>query len=80
MDERFQPPKPPPIRTIQEGFAPIKSTAFIDWLFRLAKYGCLIGATFCVQHALFVFAVVLVIAASTCDYFAQILLIRREVE
>ena len=80
MDNRFKPPTPPPIRKIQEGFTPLKSTAFIDWMFRLGKYICLVLATFSMQHTLFVLAIFLVIIASLCDYFAQILLIRREVE
>jgi len=54
-------------------------TAILDWFFRVCKYGCLIGATFCVQHTLFLIAILFVIAASTFDYWAQIMIIRREI-
>jgi hypothetical protein len=55
-------------------------TAVIDWILRVIKYSLLVGATFSMQHALFILAGIFVITAATCDYFAQTLLLRREID
>ena len=55
-------------------------TAVIDWVLRVIKYGCLTGATYCIQHLVFIAVIVLVILAASADYWAQILIIRREGE